>query len=316
MADRSLFNEDLTLSKLTVNNSTSSSASGYVATSTTIVPDKITSPQLAVDLLGIFSPTSPNPPVISSSNNNLIVDLYGTAIVQVNGTGGVSAGALKAGNTITITDGFGNPNDVVLSCPQNNVLNVAGSVIATNVELLSSIGSVNLTAPAGNTLEVSGNLQAVGAVATPDLILQNGANSTTLTASSTTNNTLVVPGNMTVGNSITLPQNAFAFVSSPTFSGGVASAHFTPPTPGAWDCGPGTVTPIVLPAFTFNPVTSALNCPYFFTVQTSNNVTVSVASYSLAQVGTQVTMTLQIANLQAAGGAVVSISVLAFNPSG
>ena len=232
------------------------------------------------------------------------------------GTGSLITNNLTVGSDLTITDGLGSLNDVVLSCPQNNVLNVAGSTITTNVELSSSTGNVNLTAPSGNTLQVGGNLQAIGSVTSANLTLISGANSTTLTQSSTANNTLVVSGDLAVGNSITLPSNAFAFISSPTFSGGVASARFTPPTPGAWDCGAGTVTPIVLPSFTFNPVTSVANCPYFFTVQTSNNITVSVASYSLAQVGSQVTMTLQIANLQAVGGAVVSISVLAFNPSG
>jgi hypothetical protein len=35
----------------------------------------------------------------------------------------------------------------------------------------------------------------------------------------------------------------------------------------------------------------------------------------MAQVNFEVTITIQVANLQAAGGAVVSISVLTFNPS-
>jgi hypothetical protein len=304
MADRSLFNEDLTLSKLTVNNSTSSSASGYVPQSTII-----TAGGMDISQITLTSATYPDVTITNASGT-----VYTPDSMNVNGTITTNA-SVSIGNTLIIKDGFSSPNDVVLSCPQNNVLNVAGSTITTNVELLSLTGNINLTAPSGNTLQVGGNLQAIGSVTSANLTLVSGTNSTTLTQSPTTNNTLVLTGDLEVGNSITLPTNAFAFVSAPTFSGGVASARFTPPTPGAWNCGPGTVTPIVLPAFTFNPVTSALNCPYFFTVQTSNNVTVSVASYSLAQVGTQVTMTLQIANLQAAGGAVVSISVLAFNPS-
>ena len=309
MSDRTLFNQDLILNKLTVNNSIDSSASGYVAESTTITAGGLQNNSIATNELTLTNATAPD---VTLTNANGTV--YTPDSVNVNGTLTTNA-SVTIGNTLILKNGPTSPNDVVLSCPQNDVLNVAGSTITTNVQLISSTGNVNLSAPSGATLQVGGNLQATGSVTSANLTLVSGVNSTTLTQSSTANNTLVVSGDLQVGNSITLANNAFAFVSAPTFLGGVASARFTPPTPGAWDCGPGTVTPIVLPSFTFNPVISVQNCPYFFTIQTSNNVTVSVASYSLAQVGTQVTMTLQVANLQAAGGAVVSISVLAFNPS-
>jgi len=251
-----------------------------------------------------------NPPLINELNGLF----NGTTPIDV------SEVTLQNGaNSVTLT----------ASSTADNVLNVAGSVITTNLEVSSPAGYANLSISdnvAGNPLVVStsggGGLYVNGAGVfsnglTVDgaVTLIGGANSVTLTASSSADNTLVVPGDMTVGNSITLPTNASAFISSPTFSGGVASALFTPPTPGAWDCGPGTVTQIVLPPFYFNPAAGVLNCPYFFTIQTSNNVTVSVANYSLAQVNFEVTITIQVANLQAAGGAVVSISVLTFNPS-
>jgi len=317
MSDKTLFNQDLTLNSLTVNNSIDSNASGYVAQSTTVNPDKITSPQLAVDLLGIFSTTSPNPPVLSSSNNNLIVDLYGTALMQVNGTGGVYAGAIKSGNTVTIQNGFGNPNDVVLSCPQNNVLNVAGSVITTNVEILSSTGNVNLTAPAGSTLQVGGNVQAE-ALAGTALILQNGVNSTTLSQSSTANNTLVVAGDLQVGNSITLPENQYAFVSSPVFTGGLISCVYTPATPVA--CLPGLYTAINCNIQNVPTNININTCAFFFQLQSPNSfngcVPVCVPAYQATRNGTTISLSIAVSNAPCASGATInSVSIFIVNPS-
>jgi hypothetical protein len=309
MSDKTVFNQDLVLNKLVVSNSTDSSASGYVPQSTTITPAGITSAAVSTSEV-VLTATGFADVTLTNANGSV----YTPDTLNVNGSITTNNG-VSVGTVLTIQNGAGSPNAVSLTCQQDNVLSVAGSVIASNIELVSQAGgNVNLTTPSFGTLEVGGNIQATGSVTSDNLTLIGGANSVILTASSTAVNTLQVPGNMTVGDSITFLNN-FSFISSPTFSGGVASARFTPPTPGAWDCGPGTVTPIVLPPFYFNPVTSVLNCPYFFTIQTSNNVTVSVASYSMAQVNFEVTITLQVANLQAAGGAVVSISVLTFNPS-
>lgn len=304
MSVQSLQNGSLQLRELTVSNAYDSLATGYVAENTTITPDKITSPQITTDLLGIFSSTTTHPPVISTSNDNLNVSLYGGSSIQVAGTGGVFAAAITAGNTVKITNGVGSPNDVVLSCPQNDVLNVGGSVIATSVEILSSTGSVNLTAPVAGTLEVGGDVQC-DAVGTPAVTLQNGANSTTLTASATTPNTLIVSGNLTVGSSISVP----------TYFGGIVAGRFTPPTPGAWNCAATAVTQIVLPAFNFAPSAGYLNCPYFFQVQTNNNIIANVVNYSITQASNQVTITIQVANAQATTAGVSSISVLGVNPS-
>jgi hypothetical protein len=303
MSDKTIFNQDLVLNQLVISNSTDSAASGYVPQSTTITPAGITSATVSTSEV-VLTATG----FADVSIMNVNGSIYTPNALNVNGTITTNNG-VSVGTVLTIKNGAGSPNDVSLTCPQDNVLSVAGSVIASNVELVSPAGTVNLTAEANSTLVVGDNIQSTS------LTLTNGANSATLTQSSTADNTLEVSGDMTVGNSITLPTNAFAFISSPTFSGGVASARFTPPTPGAWDCGAGTVTPIVLPPFYFNPATSVLNCPYFFTIQTSNNITVSVASYSMAQVNFEVTITIQVANLQAVVGSVVSISVLTFNPS-
>jgi hypothetical protein len=150
MSVQSLQNGSLQLRELTVSNAYDSLATGYVAESTTITPDKITSPQIATDLLGLFSSTTTHPPVISTANDNLIVDLYGNAVIQVSGTGGMSAPSITAGNTITIQNGTGSPNDVVLSCPTNGTLNVGGNVQADAVgtealNLQSGASSVSLT---------------------------------------------------------------------------------------------------------------------------------------------------------------------------
>jgi hypothetical protein len=315
MSDKTLFNQDLTLNSLTVNNSIDQNASGYVATSTTINPDKITSPQLAVDLLGIFSDTSPNPPVLSTVNNNLLLNLYGNANMQVAGTGGVVASAFTAGNTVTIQNGTGSPNDVVLSCPQNNVLNVAGSVITSAVEILSSTGNVNLTAPTASTLQVGGNVQAEGLAGTA-LILQNGVNSTTLSQSSTANNTLVLAGDLNVNGDITTPLTSAGSVSSFLYKGGIIAANWVPATPII--CAPGlyTGTTFTIPNVPTN--INYANCVYSFQCQALNLQGgcggVTFPSYTTSLSGSTLTIVLYINNSGPAGATINYIGVIIINP--
>jgi hypothetical protein len=309
MSDKTLFNQDLIVNKLTVNNSIDANVSGYVPQATIITAGGIQNATLATNELTLTNATAPD---VTLTNANGTV--YTPNSVNVNGTITTNS-SVAIGNTLILKNSPTSPNDVVLSCPQNDVLNIAGSTITTNVSLLSSTGNVNLTAPSGNTLQVGGNVQATGAVTSANLTLVSGVNSTTLTQSSTANNTLVVSGDLQVGNSITLPNNDFAFISSPTFSGGIVSALLTPPTSGAWYCLQNSTTAITLPPFYFNPPTSVYNCPYFFTFNTSNNVALILASYTLVQSNFQVTMTLNIANLENGGGNITSIGVLAINPS-
>jgi hypothetical protein len=304
MADRSLYNEDLTLSKLTVDNSTSSQASGYVATSTTIVPNKVTSPQVATDLLGLFSTTTTHPPVISTANDNLIVSLYGDADIQITGTtGGLSAPAITAGNTVTIQNGTGSPNDVVLSCPQNDVLNVGGSVIATSVELLSSTGSVNLTAPTNGTLTVGGNVQCA-AVGTTQVTFQNGSSNLTV------NNTNGVISTIS-------PIATSSSVSATTFIGGMVCANWVPASPIA--CSPGLYTSTTCVIQNVPTNINYANCVYSFQAQAINAQTgcvpVVFPSYTATLNGNDLTLTIYISVAAGTASAAINyIGIMIINP--
>jgi hypothetical protein len=307
MADRSLFNEDLTLSKLTVNNSTSSSASGYVPQSTVI-----TAGGMDISEITLTSATYPD---VTISNANGTV--YTPDSMNVNGTITTNA-SVSIGNTLILKNGFSSPNDVVLSCPQNDVLNVAGSTITTNVQLISSTGNVNLSAPAGSTLQVGGNVQATGAVTSANLTLVTGANSTTLTQSSTDNNTLVVSGDLEVGNSITLPENAFAFVSSPLYTGGLISCVYTPASPVV--CGPGLYTAINCNIQNVPTNININNCAFFFQLQCTNAlggcVPVVVPAYTATRSGTTISLGISVSNAPGASGATVNkVSIFIVNPS-
>lgn len=318
MSDKSLFNQNLILNSLVVNNDIYMDVSSYVPTSTTIVPDKITSPQLAVDLIGLFSDTTANPPLISTSNNNLNVELYGNANLQITGTtGGVVAPALTAGNTIKITNGVGNPNDVVLSCPQNDVLNVGGSVIASSVEILSSTGNVNLTVPVANTLEIGGNVQATGALASTTLTLQNGVNSASMIANPVNNNTVNVLNNLNVNGTITTPLTSSGIITAFVYRGGIIAANWVPSSP--IPCGVGLYTATT---FTIQNVPTNINydnCVYSFQPQCINLQSgcgsVTLPSYTTSLNGSTLTITLYINNAGPSGVAINYIGVIIINPA-
>ena len=299
MSDKTIYNQDLVLNKLVVSNSTDSEASGYVATSTTITPDKITAPQLAVDLIGLFSDTTTNPPLISTSNNNLNVQLYGNANVQVSTgtTGGLVAPAITAGNTLTIQNGSGSPNDVVLSCPLNDTLNVNGTVNATSVGIISPAGSVGLTAGASNTLIVGGNVQA-DAVGTESLSLQSGASSVSLT-----NITGIISTNSSV--------------SANTFIGGIVCANWVPASPIA--CAPGLYTSTTCVIQNVPTSINYANCVYSFQAQAINAQTgcvpVVFPSYTATLNGNDLTLTIYISVAAGSAGAAINyIGIMIINP--
>jgi len=237
--------------------------------------------------------------------------------VNVNGTLTTNA-SVTIGNTLILKNGPTSPNDVVLSCPQNDVLNVGGSTITTNVQLISSTGNVNLSAPSGSTLQVGGNLQATGAVTSANLTLVSGVNSTTITQSSTADNTLVVSGDMTVGNSITLPENQYAFVSSPIFTGGLISCVYTPATPVV--CLPGLYTAINCNIQNVPTNININTCAFFFQLQSPNSfngcVPVCVPAYQATRSGTTISLAIAVSNAPGASGATInSVSIFIVNPS-
>jgi len=237
--------------------------------------------------------------------------------MQVNGTGGVYANAIKAGNTVTIQNGFGSPTDVVLSCPQDNVLNVAGSVITTNVQLSSSVGSVNLTVPVNGTLEVGGNVQATGALASTTLTLQNGVNSASMIANPVNNNTVNVLNNLNVNGNITAPLTTGTYISSFMYMGGIIATNWVPATPIVCGAGLYTGTTFTIENVPTNIPYSA--CVYSFQCQATNLQGgcggVTFPSYTTSLNGTTLTITLYINNSGTVGASIEYIGVIIINPA-
>jgi len=86
------------------------------------------------------------------------------------GTGSLITNNLTVGSAITITNGLGQPNDVVLSCSSNNVLNVAATVQADTVEttslVLQSAGDPDTTISNINGIISSNNAIATNSTIT------------------------------------------------------------------------------------------------------------------------------------------------------
>jgi hypothetical protein len=311
MSDKTLFNQDLILNSLTVNNSKDSNATGYVAEATIITAGTIQNNALATNQLTLTSSTSPD--VVLSNLNGTV---YTSNSMGVNGTLTTNS-HLVVGTDITITNGAGSANDVLLSCPQNDTLNIAGSTITTGLSLLSSTGNVNLTTSSADSLTVVGSVNSLS-VSTPSLTLTNGVNSTTLTQSSTANNTLVVAGDLEVGNSITLPENQYAYVSSPIFSGGLISCVYTPAVPVV--CAPGLYTAINCNIQNVPTNINITACAFFFQLQCINAlggcVPVCVPAYTVTRAGTTISLGIAISNAPGASGATVNnVSIFIVNPS-
>ena len=160
MADRTLFNEDLVLSSLTISNSTSSNAAGYVPKSVEIIPTNISTPQIVTGLVGLQSASSPNFPTLTTANNDVIV-------TTASGSGLVLAGASAVtlttqptsldvdttlnANSFGITNGA---NTVTLQSNAPGTLQVGGTCNATVYGITNGVNAVSLTCPTPNVLQV------------------------------------------------------------------------------------------------------------------------------------------------------------------
>lgn len=323
MSDKTLFNQNLVLNQLTVNNSTDSNSSGYVAKSTTITPEGIlNNGSLSTTELIL---TNPDFPSVSLNNFSGIIATPNSLGVS----GSISSNSsITASTNLIITNGVGSPNDVALSCPQNDVLNVGGSVIATNLALNNSDASVSLTPSANNTLAISSTVQ------TPTLSVSSGG-----TFSGITNNTITVkpnaPGSLLLYQGGTSTNNVYlscpnqgqlliggggvaGSLSVPIYTGGMLSTVWTPASPIA--CAPGLYTGV---SCNIQGVPASLNvgtCAFFFQVQSTNAqggcVPVVVPSYNAVLNGTVLTLTIYISVANGTNGAAVnSINILMINAS-
>jgi len=209
MSDKTIFNQDLTLNSLTINNATDSQATGYVPKSTTVSGGQINT-----------STISTNSVYLTGDNvvGNPSIQAAGSDIYLITQTGG---GVVLETPSSAVT----------LSCPTNNVLQV--QEVNTNTLLLGSSGSqVTLTAPAQNELSFFGQLNC------NTINIASGGNITTPLVSttnlSTTNITNVYFG-VSHNNNISVPANGTAdinlsgipFVSNSATISAIASINAT-----------------------------------------------------------------------------------------
>lgn len=143
MSDKTLFNQDLTLNSLTVNNSTGSNASGYTAASTTIKSTGgIITPKVETAYVYL---SNPNFPVVQFANGN--GDIYTPN--NITSVGSITSNGLVSKTNLVIGT---NGTDVVLTCPSNDFLNVAGTAQVNTLSV-----SNNATIPPTITAGTGGN---------------------------------------------------------------------------------------------------------------------------------------------------------------
>ena len=311
MSDKTLFNKDLVLNSLVINNAIDSNASGYVPQQTVINDTSITTTNLSGSALFL---NTPNFPATSLTNINGVMS-SNQAIASNDYLFGQN---VNVGNNLTIKNNTLPTNDVVLSCPNNSVLNVGGELIATNIGLVSSTGNVNLTAPSAGALNVGGTIQCT-TLGTPDVVLQNGTNQSVLSASPSLNNTILASGNLFVGNGTVGTITAGLNVSSPLFSGGIICANWVPASNIV--CAPGLYTSTTCVIQNVPTNINYANCVYSFQAQALNAQTaclpVSFPSYTATLNGNN--LTLQIYISLASGGsnniAINYIGIMIINPA-
>jgi len=214
MSDKSIFNQDLTLNSLTINNTIDSNASGYVPKSTTVSGGQVNTSTISTNSVYLTGNNVVGNPSVQAAGS----DIY---LITQSGGGVVLETPSSA---------------VTLSCPTNNVLQV--QEVNTNTLLLGSSGSqVSLTAPSQNNLSFFGqlncnsiNIASGGDITSP---LVNATNLTVNQTLTTTNITNVYFG-VSQNNSVSVPANGTAdinlssipFVSSATTSA-IASLNAT-----------------------------------------------------------------------------------------
>jgi hypothetical protein len=181
MSDKTIFNQDLTLNSLTLNNSIDSHASGYVASSTTINSNVVSTSQVVTSQITLYNNTgtSPTPPSIITSSNNVQILTAPAGGLTLSNTAGQSTLLSTGSSGLTINDvvlvpslTVGTDNNVCsVQSPAFNTLGIGGantgildcgSVNAsTSVNSLAvSVGSGNnicsIQSPAFNTLGIGG----------------------------------------------------------------------------------------------------------------------------------------------------------------
>ena len=203
MADRTLFNEDLVLSSLTISNSTSSNAAGYVPSSTTVTPAVITTTEVAF----IGNGSTATPYLNTNAGNGLVLSTpSGTGLTFSTPSGGGSivagAGFLVASEEFKapsfLISGNGSTVNPSISTNSNNSL-VLAVQSGTGVSIVSGLGGANLT-PQSGYLAISETVDC------PTFQVSGGGATTKPTLSANSANNLVVSFPNGSGITISSPQ--------------------------------------------------------------------------------------------------------------
>jgi len=204
MSDKTIFNQDLTLNSLTINNAIDSNASGYVPKSTTVSNGQINTSNIITNSVYLTGPNVVGNPSVQAAGSNIY-------LITQSGGGVVLETPSSA---------------VTLSCPTQNVLQV--QEVNTNTLLLGSSGSqVSLTAPSQNNLSFFGqldcnniNIASGGNITSPSLTTTNITN---VYFGVSQNNSVSVPAN---GGTADITLSSIPFGSSATTSA-IASINAT-----------------------------------------------------------------------------------------
>ena len=174
MADRTLFNEDLTLSSLTISNSTSSNASGYVPKSVTITPVGLTTDLVVTSEVVLTGSGTTVTPLIQTSGNSVLLTTANSSGLILNTSAG-NTSLITSGTSLICSDTFNAPafgitngaNNIGLECLAPATLTVGGTCNASDFGITNGATAVSLTCSSPNVLTVQNiNVPQVASVST------------------------------------------------------------------------------------------------------------------------------------------------------
>jgi len=205
MSDKTLFNQDLVVNSLTVNNSIDSNASGYVPYTTTISGNAISSNVIRTPEVILVDSTGNDGPLLQVSQNSCALTTPAGAGLIFNNTNG-SILLESTDPNVLLVNGIVNAyqygivnsgNNIALTCPTPSTLQVGGTCNATQFGITNGANAVALTCPTPSTLLVGGTCNVNG-----NLGLFNGSNSVAISCAGA--NIAEVFGTLNVSNGLGL----------------------------------------------------------------------------------------------------------------
>jgi len=323
MSDKTLFNQDLILNSLTLNNSTDSDASGYTPKSTVINSSVVSTGQVVTSQITLYNTTgtSPNPPSLYTANDNVQILTASDGGLQLINTAGQSTTLITSSTGLTVNDNISAPtlsvgtgsNVCSVQSPAFNTIafggantgNIecgditsGGNVTATQLTLN---GNGSTTTPVFNT-NSSNNAYLSTTGADTGLILSSGAGQVKLAA--TGSNLLTInPGfgsNLVVGGNI----------QANTFSGGLECYAVPINVTIA-----GNSAQSFSEQLTFNNALNVNTFAWFFQPVWANITNYAINLTSVVQGSGIITITFSVGNYSGSSSSLVYCNILGVNLS-